>query len=77
GLAAALGPAWAAGASPVAALRALADRRRAEQRRRAREAAARLGVRLLLPLATCLLPAFVLLGLVPVVLSLLDGLLGG
>ena len=39
-------------------------------------AAARLGVRLVLPLGLCLLPAFVLLGIVPFVLSLGGRLLG-
>lgn len=37
---------------------------------------ARLGVRLVLPLGLCLLPAFVLLGIVPFVLSLGGRLLG-
>ncbi|SFB00115.1 Type II secretion system (T2SS), protein F [Cellulomonas marina] len=76
GLAAALAPAWAGGAPAAPGLRALADRRRREQRAAARAATGALGVRLLLPLGTCLLPAFVLLGLVPVVLSLLQDLLG-
>lgn len=35
--------------------------------------AERLGVRILLPLASCVLPAFVLLGVVPVVVSLISG----
>ncbi len=47
----------------------------AAQRRReaaaARVAAARLGVRVVLPTGLCLLPAFVLLGVVPLVLALL------
>jgi len=42
----------------------------------AREAAGRLGVRLVLPLGLCFLPAFILIGLVPVILSLAAGLLG-
>jgi tight adherence protein B len=49
----------------------------AEERRRqaaiARAAAARLGVRVVLPTGLCLLPAFVLLAIVPLVLALLGG----
>ncbi|GAA4284630.1 hypothetical protein GCM10022261_21610 [Brevibacterium daeguense] len=53
-------------------LRGLAgDLRRAEHRRR-QVAAARLGVELVIPLGVCILPAFILLGVVPVVLSLVD-----
>lgn len=72
----ALGPSWSAGASPVPLLRAAADRSRAARRAAARTAAGRLGVRLVLPLGLCFLPAFVLLGLVPVVVSLASGLFG-
>lgn len=55
-------------------LRGLAgDLRRAEHRRR-QIAAARLGVELVVPLGVCVLPAFLLLGVVPVVLSLVDDL---
>lgn len=72
----ALGPAWSAGASPVPLLRAGADRARAARRAATRTAAGRLGVRLVLPLGLCFLPAFLLLGLVPVVVSLAFGLFG-
>ena len=37
-------------------------------------AAERLGVRILVPLGVCVLPAFVVLGVVPVLLSMLGGL---
>jgi tight adherence protein B len=47
------------------------------RRSSARTAAARLGVRLVLPLGVCYLPAFVLVGLVPVLLALGIGLLTG
>ena len=73
----ALGPAWTDGVSPVPLLRQAADTVRARRTARAREAAARLGVRLVLPLGLCLLPAFVLLGLVPVLLSTGSTLFGG
>lgn len=72
----ALGDAWHAGAAPVPVLRHLAARERRRRREAAREAAARLGVRLVLPLGLCLLPAFALLGIVPLVLSLGSQLLG-
>ncbi|GEA86471.1 type II secretion system F family protein [Cellulomonas cellasea] len=71
-----LADSWTSGAAPGPRLRAAADEVNRDRRRTAREAAGRLGVRLVLPLGLCLLPAFVLLGLVPVVLSLAGGLLG-
>ena len=43
---------------------------------RAREDAERLAVRLVLPLGLCLLPAFVLMGLVPVMIATGGDLLG-
>lgn len=62
-----------AGAPAAGVLRAMA----AEERRRARTAAemraARLGTKLLLPLGLCTLPAFLLLGVGPMLLSVLDG----
>ncbi|UZN02439.1 type II secretion system F family protein [Cellulomonas sp. S1-8] len=75
-LAHALRVGWDAGASPGPQLRAAAARLRRERRARARAAAGALGVRLTLPLGLCFLPAFVLLGLVPVVLGLAGDLLG-
>ena len=65
-----LGTAWTTGAAPGPLLRQAAERMARERSDRTRIAAARLGVRLVLPLGLCLLPSFVLLGLVPVVLSL-------
>ncbi len=64
-----LAPAWRDGVDPDPLLRQAAATIRSGRSARAREAAARLGVRLVLPLGCCLLPAFVLLGLVPVLLS--------
>jgi pilus assembly protein TadC len=60
---------WSSGAAPGPALRTTGDRLLRERRTTAREAAARLGVRLVLPLGLCFLPAFVLIGLVPVLVS--------
>ncbi|MBO9555464.1 type II secretion system F family protein [Cellulomonas sp.] len=70
----ALEPAWATGSAPGPALRACAEAVRRDRRGRVREAAGSLGVRLVLPLGLCFLPAFVLLGIVPVVLSFARGL---
>ncbi|WNB87596.1 type II secretion system F family protein [Cellulomonas sp. ATA003] len=65
----ALASTWATGAAPGPALRAGAEQLVRERRAQVREAAGRLGVRLVLPLGLCFLPAFVLLGLVPVMVS--------
>ncbi|ACQ78883.1 type II secretion system protein [Beutenbergia cavernae DSM 12333] len=73
----ALEPAWTDGVAPGPALRAAADGVRARRAELAKEAAARLGVRLVLPLGLCYLPAFVLLGLLPVVIATGGSLLGG
>lgn len=73
----ALADAWHSGAAPVPVLRHVATRARRERREAAGEVAARLGVRLVLPLGLCLLPSFALLGIVPLVLSLGADLLGG
>lgn len=72
----ALEASWVTGSAPGPALRARADQLRRERRTRARAAAGTLGVHLVLPLGLCFLPAFVLLGLVPMLLSLAGDLLG-
>lgn len=72
----ALAPTWERGAPPGPALAAAADAERRDARTRAATSAGRLGVRLVLPLGTCYLPAFVLVGLVPVLVSYGTGLLG-
>lgn len=69
----ALRAAWETGAAPGPALRAAARTVRREEHARALEAAGRLGVRLVLPLGLCYLPAFVLVGLVPVLVSMASG----
>lgn len=73
----ALRPAWEDGARPAEALHTAAEAVRREQHARALEAAGRLGVRLVLPLGLCYLPAFVLVGLVPVLVSMAGRALGG
>jgi pilus assembly protein TadC len=73
----ALRSAWNDGAAPGESLRAAGQDVLHERRATARTAAARLGVRLVLPLGVCYLPAFVLLGLTPVLLALGVDLLTG
>ena len=58
-------------------LRAEAARRRRTARADGAARAAALGVRLMLPLGVCVLPAFVLLGVVPLIVSVVTGTLGG
>ncbi|GER22445.1 type II secretion system protein F [Zafaria cholistanensis] len=59
------------GAPSVAILRSSAALERRAHLRRAERRAAELGVRLVVPLGLCALPAFICLGIVPVVISLL------
>ncbi|WP_324650382.1 type II secretion system F family protein [Georgenia sp. H159] len=75
-LAAALEPAWCDGVDPCPLVRQEAATIRARRRHESREAAARLGARLVLPLGLCFLPAFVLLAMAPVLLSGVGALLG-
>jgi len=69
-LADALRPAWEEGAAATEALRAASEAARRARQDAARITAGRLGVKLVLPLGLCLLPAFVLIGLIPMMLSL-------
>lgn len=62
-----------AGAPAVELLRAAAADARRRVRTEGRLRAARLGARLLLPLGVCTLPAFLLLGVAPMLLSVLSG----
>jgi len=66
----ALGPAWERGSSPIDVLESLADATLAKARASGDAAAAELGVRLSLPLALCLLPAFILVGVVPLLVAI-------
>lgn len=70
-LADALAPAWLSGVDTHRVLTSTADHLRARRQQYAREAAEKLAVRLVVPLGLCQLPAFILIGLVPVVLALL------
>ena len=72
----ALGPTWAQGSAPGPALTVAAARVRREREAALAAATARLGVRLVVPLGLCFLPAFVLAGLAPLLASLVGDLLG-
>jgi pilus assembly protein TadC len=64
------------GAALATALVRLADEMRAARAAGADAAARRAGVLVVLPLGLCFLPAFLLAGVVPVVIAVLDGVLG-
>lgn len=72
-----LGLALGAGAPGADLLRSTASELRRRRQRAAQLEANRLGVRLVLPLGLCALPAFLLLGVVPVVMSLAGRVLAG
>lgn len=72
-----LGLAARAGAPVADLLHAEAFRLRRAARSAGVERAAALGVRLMLPLGLCVLPAFVLLGVAPLMISVVTGTLGG
>lgn len=71
----AIGRAGLTGAPPAAAIRACATDLRKERHAASTAAARRAGVRGVAPLAGCFLPAFVLIGVVPIVLGLAHHLL--
>lgn len=64
-----LAPAWMDGADPTPLLEQLARSIRMGRTTHAKEAAARLSVHLVLPVGLCLLPAFILLGIVPLLVN--------
>jgi tight adherence protein B len=66
----------AAGVPVVALLRAEAEERRRSARAAAAARAARLESRMLLPLGLCVLPAFVLVGVVPIAIAILSSTAG-
>lgn len=66
-----MGFAYATGAPSAQMLQAAATQARAEQRRDAETKAEELGVKMMLPLGLCFLPAFILLGVIPVVIGML------
>lgn len=62
------------GVGPAPLIESVAQELRDSSRRRRQEAAAALGVKLVVPLGVCILPAFLLLSVVPVVITLLSDL---
>ena len=72
----ALAPAYTGGAPSTALLLSLADAHRLSERRAAERAAGKLSVALVVPLGLCSLPAFICLGIVPILISLLPSLTG-
>jgi tight adherence protein B len=72
----ALGLAWRSGVSAGPLLAGVVAQLRRSAKRDALNACARLEVQLMAPLGLCFLPAFMALGLAPIVISLGQGLLG-
>lgn len=72
----ALAPAYTGGAPSTALLLSNADAHRLSERRAAERAAGKLSVALVVPLGLCSLPAFICLGVVPILISLLPTLTG-
>jgi len=66
----------AAGVPAAALLQSAAQEVRRSTRTRAQLQAAELGTRLLLPLGVCILPAFVALGVAPIVIAILSSTVG-
>jgi tight adherence protein B len=69
----ALRPCWVAGAAPGPALEATSRALVSRARRDGEKAMAELGVALALPLTLCLLPAFALVGIVPMIIAVAMG----
>lgn len=65
-----------AGVPAAELLRSEADQRRRDARSDGQRRAARLAVTLMLPLGSCVLPAFMLIGVVPLLLSVLSSTIG-
>ncbi|MDN6171055.1 MAG: type II secretion system F family protein [Micrococcaceae bacterium] len=74
GIGEALAFAHLTGAATSGLLRSAADQARRSEARRTEKEAAELGVKMVIPLGVCALPAFICLGIVPVVMALLPAL---
>lgn len=70
-----LGLALETGAPNAQLVQVLADRQRRHQQRQHEKSAARLAVKLVVPLGVCSLPAFICVGVLPVLIALLPALL--
>ncbi|WP_286214198.1 hypothetical protein [Demequina sediminis] len=73
----ALAPAIDAGASPAASLEAVSVSAARRVRTDAAIAAGEMGVRVALPLTLCLLPAFLAVGLAPLLVAVMGGAFAG
>lgn len=65
-----LEPSYRHGSSPLPRIEAAVEQIDKDSRRRIEEAAAKLGVRMLVPTGLCFLPSFILIGIVPAIASL-------
>ena len=65
----ALGPSWRQGVPPSARLGAMMEQMDADERARIETSTAKLSVRLLLPTGLCFLPSFIMIGIVPSIVS--------
>ncbi|RSX54603.1 pilus assembly protein [Bifidobacterium samirii] len=65
----ALGPSWRQGVPPSARLNAMMEQMDADERARIETSTAKLSVRLLLPTGLCFLPSFIMIGIVPSIVS--------
>ncbi|MDO5672941.1 MAG: type II secretion system F family protein [Actinomycetaceae bacterium] len=72
----ALEPAWVDGSAPSALLLRAANQLRRTRAQENKKAAQKLSVQLVMPLGLCLLPAFMAIGLAPVIISTAQGMLG-
>ncbi|MDO4898350.1 MAG: type II secretion system F family protein [Rothia sp. (in: high G+C Gram-positive bacteria)] len=75
GVHSAVGLSLETGAPSAEFLRVLADRQRRHRQRALEKSAAKLGVKLVVPLGLCSLPAFICLGVVPVLIAMVPSLL--
>ena len=66
-------PTWKHGVSPSARLTALAESTLESEEASVSVDASRLSVRLLIPMGLCFLPAFVLIGVIPTIMSFIQG----
>ena len=69
----ALEASWKRGISPIIRLEAALERMENDSKQQVEEAAAVLGVKVLLPVGLCFLPAFILIGIVPAIASFAGG----
>ena len=69
----ALEPSWKHGISPLLRIETTIEQIDRDERRRIEEAAAKMSVRVLVPMGLCFLPAFILIGVVPSIVSFATG----